>query len=212
MAQVDSIELLHALTDWAIDNHHPLPSYRPSTQEVTIGGLDDAVIRGVLAGFTEDDIVAATRRAPIRSIQMQIGMPPLGELEALRVYARNLLIMLCQSVREDVTDGADAAQLAGWSDKAAIARLVVNGQASDDDVAILELEAKARGLSETADDLAALHLTKAQELRLARALIDGFESRFNRLVGSALDLSGLSQIYNDLIDQGSDLIEQVTSQ
>jgi hypothetical protein len=212
MARIESIELLHALNDWAIDNHHPLPVYRESTQGVTIAGLDDAVIRGVLAGFTEDDVIAAMRREPIRAVQMQIGLPPLGELEPLRQYARNLIVMLCLSVREDVTSAADAAQLAGWTDKAIVARLVLDGKGTPEDTAILELEAKARGLSESVEELALLQLTRAQELRSVRALIDGFESRFNRLVGSAVDLSGLSQIYNDLIDQGSDLVEQVTSQ
>jgi hypothetical protein len=210
MAKI-SIEQYPALQEWAAQNQHRAPVYKGAQGEAVIPGMDDDVLAGVIAGLTVEDEVKAQRLAPIRSIQQQMGDPPIGDADSMQQYTRALITALCQFVRDEVTGSADAAKVAGWTDKAAIAERVIAGTASETEIEVLQLEADSRGLSETPEALAAIQLQRANELRQARALIDGFESQALRKIGSAVALSDVVQTYHDLIDQAAGLIEQVTS-
>ncbi|MCU7933736.1 MAG: hypothetical protein KZQ99_02510 [Candidatus Thiodiazotropha sp. (ex Dulcina madagascariensis)] len=210
MAKI-SVEQFSALREWAAQNQHRAPVYKGVRGEAVIPGMADDVLVGVIAGLTVEDEINAQRMAAIRNIQQQMGDPPIGNAELMRQYARSLMTAICQFVRDEVTGYADAAKVAGWTDKAAIAERVSAGTASAPDIEILQVEATSRGLSETPDALAAIQLQRANELRMARALIDGFESQAMRLTGSAVTLPELIQTYHDQIDQAASLIEQVTS-
>ncbi|ODC01206.1 hypothetical protein A3197_01600 [Candidatus Thiodiazotropha endoloripes] len=211
MAKV-TLEQFSALREWAATNQHRAPVYKGLRGEAVIPGMDDEVLAGVIAGLTIEDEINAQRLAPIRNIQQQLGNPPIGDADRMQSYARSLVTAICQFVRDEITESADAAKVAGWTDKAAVAERVIAGTASDADVEVVRLEATSRGLSETPEELAALQLQRASELRVARALIDGFESQAFRQVESAVTLPEVVQTYHDLVDQAGNLIEQVTSQ
>jgi hypothetical protein len=210
MAKI-TVEQFPVLLEWAAANQHRAPVYKGSLGEAVIPGMADDVLAGVIAGFTVEDEVSAQRMAPIRNIQQQMGDPPIGDVDQMRQYTRALMTAICQFVRDENTGYADVSKVAGWIDKAVIAERVIAATASETDIEVLQLEADARGLSETVEALAAIQLERAKELRIARALIDGFESQALRLIGSAVTLPELVQTYHDLIDQAADLIEQVTS-
>jgi hypothetical protein len=210
MAKI-SVEQFPALSEWAAKNQHPAPVFKGARGEAVIPGMADDVLAGVIAGLTAEDEVNAKRLAPIRNIQQQMGDPPIGDADQLQQYTSALMISICQFVRDEVTGHADAQKVAGWTDKTVIAERVSAGTASTADIEVLQLEANARGLSETPEALAAIQLQHANELRIARAHLDGFESQALRKIGSAVVLSDIVQTYHDLIDQAADLIEQVTS-
>ncbi|MFI0413090.1 MAG: hypothetical protein ACH255_03030 [Candidatus Thiodiazotropha sp.] len=210
MAKI-TVEQYPALREWAARNQHRAPVYKGMRGEAVIPGMDDDVLAGVIAGLTIEDEVNAQRLAPVRNIQQQMGNPPIGNADKMQQYAHSLITAVCQFVRDEITGSADAAKVAGWTDKAAIAERVSAGAASENDIEILRLEASARGLSETPEGLAAIQLQRASELRMARALIDGFESQALRQIGSAVALTEIVQTYHDLVDQAAGLIEQVTS-
>ncbi|MCG7868187.1 MAG: hypothetical protein JAY74_17710 [Candidatus Thiodiazotropha taylori] len=207
-----TVEQFPALIEWAAKNQHKKPIYKGARGEAVIPGIDDDVLAGVIAGLTVEDEVNAQRLAPVRNIQHQLGDPPIGNVDKMQQYTRSLITAVCQYVRDEITGSADAAKVAGWTDKAAIAERVIAGTASEADIEVLQLEASSRGLSETPEELAAIQMQRASELRRARALIDGFESQALRQIGSAVTLSEVVQTYHDLVDQAGGLIEQVTSQ
>jgi hypothetical protein len=205
-----SVEQFPALREWAVKNHHRPPVYKGARGEAVIPGMADDVLASVIAGLSAVDEVNAKRMEPIRVIQRQMGDPPVGKADQMQQYTRDLMTSICQFVRDEITGYADATKLAGWTDKAAIAERVSAGTASEAELEVLQIEASSRGLYETPQELAAIQLQRANDLRIARALIDGFESQALRQTASAVALPELVQNYHDLIDQAAGLIEQVT--
>ena len=82
----------------------------------------------------------------------------------------------CTAIRAMLVGNADSNKVAGYVDKAAIAKRVIAKTADADDLLAVETEATERGQGESVQELAKIHNTKAKALSIARATIDGMES------------------------------------
>lgn len=79
-------------------------------------------------------------------------------------------------IRAKLTNHADQYQLAGWVGKSEIAKRVIAGTASAQEVASIQAEVDKRGQGETVEELANKQLEKSIRLTTSAAIIDGMES------------------------------------
>jgi len=78
--------------------------------------------------------------------------------------------------RAKLTNYADQYQLAGWVGKSEIAKRVIAGTATAQEVASIQAEVDKRGKGETVEELANKQLEKSIRLTTSAAIIDGMES------------------------------------
>lgn len=113
----------------------------------------------------------------------------------IRLYASGL--------RKKLTDNADAAKLAGWTNKAGRAERINSGTATAAEVAIVQKESDKRGKGETVEELAAKQLAKADKLANAISVIDGMED-------AAID--AVNDVAIDTVQKVMDLVTALKSQ
>lgn len=126
-----------------------------------------------------------------------LDTPPPPTFGQRQLAAAKAVIHFANRVRRDIVGGASELEVAGWSDKAAVAARVVDGTATAGELLSVQVEADDRGRGETAVQLAQRQLSLADWYRQARSSIDGLRDAALNAVDSATDAT-LDQVLVDL--------------
>lgn len=105
---------------------------------------------------------------------------------------------IATDIRAKLTGYADQYQLAGWVGKSEIAKRVIAGTATVQEIASIQAEADRRGKGEDVNTLAQNQYGKSTQLTLASAVIDGLESAAIRAISEAETPESLTLIMGDL--------------
>jgi hypothetical protein len=124
---------------------------------------------------------------------------PAPTLEKLKEDALSAVKTFATETRAKLTGYADQYQLAGWVGKSEIAKRVIAGTATDQEVASIQAEVDKRGQGETVEGLATKQLEKSTKLTIASAIIDGLESSAVTAIKSKQKESTLAALMETLL-------------
>lgn len=123
--------------------------------------------------------------------------PPPPSLEDLQEAALDRMRSFSAGARHAITGGADPYKVAGWPEKAAVARRIQDETATAAEIAAIQQEVDVRGRGETVADLVARILVKADAYRNASAVADGMEDAAERAIMTAT-VETIDQVMTDL--------------
>nr|VFK16731.1 MAG: hypothetical protein BECKLFY1418C_GA0070996_102544 [Candidatus Kentron sp. LFY] len=120
-----------------------------------------------------------------------LNAPPPPTLEEQKANARQGVVSFSIDARRKVTQNADLHKISGWSIKALRAKRVSDGNGTDEDIVILQIECDERSKGETPLELAEKQHEKAKLLETAVARIDGMEEGALSRIDAAQNASEL---------------------
>ncbi len=198
MAILQNSNLLPVLIIWAMNNNYAMPLHDPFSSSVTIDGATDAQILSAITGKTQSDIDAANVEIELREFHLLKGKP-VGDFAELKTWAVGAINSSAEKIRHKATKGAGAIEVSGWVDKSFLAEKIIATTASAAEIAIIQAEADLRGLNETAVELSATIVVKANALRTIRSHIDGFQDKALNDINAAVDEAALNAMLPGLI-------------
>lgn len=114
--------------------------------------------------------------------------------------ASSALAALAEAMQGQIaafSSGVPAGELAGWSDKADAARAVIDGTATEGQEALIEAEAAITG--ETAAELAAAVVARAQMFLQVLAAAAGVRRKYRALIDAVTD----PYVYEELVPEAA---------
>jgi len=132
--------------------------------------------------------------------------PPIS-LDDLKVNAIREIKQFATEIRAKITGYADANEVAGWLKKVPRAQRVVDSEASEKDIAILQAECDERGKNETPLELAKIQLKKSERFDEAIAVIDGMQSGALSAIQSKRNENTLAELLEELQTKANQKIQ-----
>lgn len=102
------------------------------------------------------------------------------------------------SIRSEMTGHADTNEVTGWLKKVPRAERIINGTASEKDIAIQQAECDERGYGETPLELAEKQIKKSDRLDTAIAVVDGMQSAALSAIQSKRNENTLAELLEEL--------------
>lgn len=131
------------------------------------------------------------------------------QLEQAKLAAKKDVLAFADKARQTLAGSPSALEASSWAAKEARARRVVEGIATESDLATVELEAQERNLGESAQQLATLQIAKANQLMMAVAIIDGMTKSALAALAEASDPASLEHTLPQLKVAGEARLQQL---
>ncbi|ODS24168.1 hypothetical protein AB835_04630 [Candidatus Endobugula sertula] len=119
-------------------------------------------------------------------------------LDELKANAMGEVKRFATEIRAAMTGHADANEVTGWLKKVPRAERIINGTASEKDIAIQQAECDERGHGETPLELAEKQIEKSDRLDTAIAVIDGMQSAALPAIQSKRNENTLAELLEEL--------------
>ena len=123
---------------------------------------------------------------------------PSPSLDKLKANAIVDVKKLATEIRAKITGYADANEVAGWLKKVPRAQRIIDNEASEKDISILQAECDERGKGESPLALAEIQLKKSERFDEAIAVIDGMQSGALSAIQSKRNENTLAELLEEL--------------
>lgn len=119
-------------------------------------------------------------------------------LEAAICRAKATVDQFAKNARIKIAGTSDPIEIAAWNNKLRIAKAVLGGSATPEDIESIQTEASLRGRGESVNDLCQKIVSYSSQYAIAVATVDGIQKKAHGTLDACQDQASINQVLDSL--------------